>query len=143
VAESGVSEGLERFAFGWSRFSSVSPAGSPFRLINPDLGFLGASPFVAKTTCFGRCISLDFLGFSRPDRDLSMGYAKKPEKNFSSRFCRRERSVETAAHDLGMAKGRIAHGASLTRFLIVCKRLSPGPFGLGASLQSELALIRD
>jgi hypothetical protein len=94
VAESGVSEGLERFAFGWSRFGSVSPAGSPFRLINPDLGFLGASPFVAKTPGFGRCISLDFLGFSRPDRDLSMGYAKKPEKNFSSRFCRRERSVD-------------------------------------------------
>jgi hypothetical protein len=49
----------------------------------------------------------------------------------------------TAAHDLGMAKGRIAHGASLTKFLIFCKRLSPGPFGLGASLQSKLALIRD
>jgi hypothetical protein len=66
---------------------------------------------------------LDFLGFSRPDLDLSIGYAEKPEKNFSSRFCRRERSVETAAHDLGMAKGRIAHGASLTKILIFCKRL--------------------
>src|ERR1700733_10615886 len=68
---------------------------------------------------------------------LINGLRQKPEKNFSSRFCRRERSVETAAHDLGMAKGRIAHAASLTKFLIFCKRLSPGPFRLDASLQSN------
>ena len=98
------------------------------------MGFLGARRFAAETPGFGL---LDFLGFSRPDRDLSIGYAKKPKKNFSSRFCRRERSVETAAHDLGMAKGRIAHAASLTKFLIFCKRLSPGPFRLDASLQSN------
>jgi hypothetical protein len=84
-----------------------------------------------KPQVLGYWISLDFLGFSRPDRDLSMGYAKKPEKNFSSRFCRRERSVETAAHDLGMAKGRIAHAASLTKFLIFCTRLPPAPFPFG------------
>jgi hypothetical protein len=29
---------------------------------------------------------LDFLGFSRPKRDLSMGYAGFSLKNFSSRF---------------------------------------------------------
>ena len=40
----------------------------------PDLGFLGSSPFAAKTPDYEGWKSLDFLGFSRPNRDLSMGY---------------------------------------------------------------------
>jgi hypothetical protein len=31
-------------------------------------------------------IRLDFLGFSRAKRDLSMGYERKTEENFSCRF---------------------------------------------------------
>jgi hypothetical protein len=81
--------------------------------------------FAAKTRDFGGLISLDFLGFSRLNRDFSMGYADKSEKVFSSRFCRRERAVETASPRFGMAKGRIVHGASLTLFLIFCKILPP------------------
>jgi hypothetical protein len=38
------------------------------------LGFLGAWPFRHETQAFGYWISLDFLGFSRPNRDFSMGY---------------------------------------------------------------------
>ena len=41
-----------------------------------------------------------------------------------------------------MRKGRIAHGASLTRFLIFCKRLPPGPSLRTASIQKQIALGR-
>ena len=83
----------------------------------------------AKTPAYDRWIRLDFLGFSRPNLDLSMGYADKTEKDFSTRFCRRERAVETGNPRFGMRKERIAHGASLTRLLIVCKILPPGAVG--------------
>jgi hypothetical protein len=66
----------------------------------PGLGFLGTSRFAAKTLGFGGCKSLDFLGFSRPNRDLSMGYRRFSAKDFSSRFWRRESAVETSdPHD--------------------------------------------
>jgi hypothetical protein len=45
--------------------------------IHPGLGFLGASPFRYESPDFGGWISLDFLGFSRANRDFSMGYADK------------------------------------------------------------------
>jgi hypothetical protein len=50
-----------------------------------------------------------------------MGYAGKSEKVFSSRFCRRETAIETVSPRFGIRKERIAHGASLTLFLIFCK----------------------
>jgi hypothetical protein len=39
----------------------------------PDFGFLGTSPFAAKTLGFAGWKSLDFLGFFRQKRDLSIG----------------------------------------------------------------------
>jgi hypothetical protein len=42
-----------------------------------DFGFLGTSPFRCETPDYEGWISLDFLGFSRPNRDFSMGYADK------------------------------------------------------------------
>jgi hypothetical protein len=91
---------------------SFSTAGAtPF--VDPVWVFLAGSHFGAKTLGFGGWISLDFLGFSRPNLDLSMGYADKSEKNFSRPFCRRERVVETVSPRFRMAKGRIVHGASL------------------------------
>src|SRR3984957_14162478 len=80
----------------------------------PGLGFLGTSRFAAKTLGFGGWKSLDFLGFSRPNRDLSMGYTRFSEDFFSSRFCRRERAVETAAPRFGTRKGWIVHGGKLS-----------------------------
>jgi hypothetical protein len=47
---------------------------------------LGYRRFTVKTPDFGYWISLDFLGFSRPDRDLSMGYEDTSEKVFSAAF---------------------------------------------------------
>jgi hypothetical protein len=50
------------------------------------LGFLGVGRFAAKACAYKRWISLDFLGFSRPNRDLSMGYAGESRKIFSTPF---------------------------------------------------------
>jgi hypothetical protein len=38
------------------------------------LGFLGAWPFCGEGPVQGGWIVLDFLGFSRPNRDFSIGY---------------------------------------------------------------------
>ena len=48
--------------------------------------FLARGRFAAKTPAHEGWISLDFLGFSRPNRDLSMGYAESTAEIFSSRF---------------------------------------------------------
>jgi hypothetical protein len=55
------------------------------------LGFLGPWPFRRENPIHGCWNFLDFLGFSRPNPDLSMGYAGKASKGFSRRFLPRER----------------------------------------------------
>jgi hypothetical protein len=47
------------------------------------LGFLGGWPFRRKNPDLEHWISLDFLGFSRPNRDFSMGYAGFSRESFS------------------------------------------------------------
>ena len=68
---------LERVAFGLSPFGSFSAAGSTFSLVDPIWVFLARRRFAAKTPDYKGWISLDFLGFSRPNLDFSMGYADK------------------------------------------------------------------
>jgi hypothetical protein len=72
-----------------------------------------------------------------------MGYAAFSYKSFSSRLCCREGAGGTASPRFGMAKERIAHGASLVQFLIFCKKLPARaiPF-LAASIKKQLALGR-
>jgi hypothetical protein len=48
------------------------------------LGFLGACCFAAKPPEHAYWILLDFLGFSRPNRDFSMSYEGFSGTNFSS-----------------------------------------------------------
>jgi hypothetical protein len=48
--------------------------------------FLAPACFSTKTPTYERWISLDFLGFSRPKQDLSMGYTRFSLENFSRRF---------------------------------------------------------
>jgi hypothetical protein len=55
------------------RFGSFSAAGAKSGPV-ARLGFLGASPIGRESTRFGDWKSLDFLGFSRPKLDFSMGY---------------------------------------------------------------------
>jgi hypothetical protein len=61
------------------------------------LGFLGAGPFRCENPENEGLISLDFLGFSRPNRTFSMGYTGKPTKVFSRRFSVMLRGAGTAA----------------------------------------------
>jgi hypothetical protein len=107
----------------------------------PDLGFLGPSRFCREDPDFGYWISLDFLGFSRPNRDLSMGYEDTSEKVFSCRSCRRERAVKTFSPRFGVRKGRIVHGASLTLFLISCKIL-PALIALAVAARRASSVFR-
>jgi hypothetical protein len=79
-----------------------------------DLGFLGSSGFAAKTPDFEGCISLYFLGFSRPNRDLSMGYTDLSGNFFSLAFCRRERAAGTALTIWRAEGSQAVHAASLT-----------------------------
>jgi hypothetical protein len=88
------------------------------------LGFLGSWPFRCETARHELWISLDFLGFSRPNRDFSMGYAAFTRKDISRAFSLALRGAGTGAEVEAMRKRRVVHGASLTWFLIFCKRLS-------------------
>jgi hypothetical protein len=50
------------------------------------LGFLGPSLFRSENPDSGGWIVLDFLGFSRPNLDLSMGYTEKSSKEIFATF---------------------------------------------------------
>jgi hypothetical protein len=63
--------------------------------VEPFWFFLASRHFAAKTPPFDRWFSLDFLGFSRPNRDLSTRYTGFSLKNFSSRFIPGVRIAET------------------------------------------------
>jgi hypothetical protein len=87
------------------------------------LGFLGSPRFAAKTLEYGYWIYLDFLGFSRADRDSSMGYADKSEKLLSFRFWRRARAIGRTDPNMACGRNGVLIGSSLTRLLIFCKKL--------------------
>jgi hypothetical protein len=74
---------LDRCAFGWSRFGSFSTVdAAPF--VGPVWLFLERLVSLPKTLGFGGWKSLDFLGFSRPDLDLSIGYRRFSAEDFST-----------------------------------------------------------
>jgi hypothetical protein len=106
--------------------------------VEPFWFFLASRHFAAKTPPFDRWFSLDFLGFSRPNRDLSMGYARFSLKNFSRLFLPKVRIAETRTPDLGRRRHRTVHKASLAQFLIFCKILSSKP-PLGRLTQKQLS----
>jgi hypothetical protein len=81
-----------------------------------DFGFLGTSPFRCEIPDYEGWFCLDFLGFSRPNRDFSMAYTDKREKDFSSRFRRRERAVESASHDLAYERDGLHMGQAYLNF---------------------------
>jgi hypothetical protein len=94
----------------------------PWRSIR--LGFLGGSLFAAKTSIQGCWISLDFLGFSRQNRDLSMGYTRFSLNKFFLSLFPVSRIAETGARGRGMRKRRIAHQANLNQVLLFRKKMS-------------------
>jgi hypothetical protein len=93
----------------------------------PRLGFLGTSRSAAEPPTIRVGIPLDFLGFSRPNLDLSVDYTRLSVDDSSSRFCCRKRTVEAAAPRFDMRRGRIVHGASSLHCLIFRNRMPPGP----------------
>ena len=79
-----------------------------------SLDFLGlCAGFAAEIPDYEPWICLDFLGFSRAKRDLSMGYERKTEKNFSCRFLPLAVEAPERTQRFWHAEGRIAHAASL------------------------------
>jgi hypothetical protein len=77
------------------------------------LVFLGAPPFPHEIPDYGYWKSLDFLGFSRPNRDLSMGYEGFSGNDISRRFLPDTAVATTGAHRLKLQEGRGVHGASI------------------------------
>src|SRR5580704_13280842 len=75
--------------------------------------FLPLGRFAAKNPAYESWISLDFLGFSRPNRDFSMGYTAFSGKNFSPSFSASAEAPEREPHGLGMRKRRSVDGSSL------------------------------
>jgi hypothetical protein len=74
--------------------------------------------FAAKTLGNSYWISLDFLGFLRPNRDLSMGYTDFSAKYFSRALLRDVRGVGLAERGRAMGENTIAHGYSVTQLLL-------------------------
>jgi hypothetical protein len=95
------------------------------------LGFLETGLFPRESKEFSYWILLDFLGFSRPNLDLSMGYEDFRGENFSRALSPRHKTHWDGRRRSSHAAGRIVHGAILTRFLIFFKRLPFEPFPFG------------
>jgi hypothetical protein len=89
--------------------------------------FLARSRFAAETAVHNYWILLDFLGFSRPNLDFSMGYTGFSLKKFSRPLPWTFEPPERTAAD-EVCKGRLVHAASLTLFLILRNWLSRQPF---------------
>jgi hypothetical protein len=110
----------------------TAPAGSstpPYsaRLIKRPirLDFLGPGRFAREIQIYGYWKSLDFLGFSRPNRDLSMGCAGfSREEFFSPLLPRRAAGTRDAATE-AVRMHRIIHEASLAQFRLFVNRSSP------------------
>jgi hypothetical protein len=81
------------------------------------LGFLGGWPFRCETSVFSCWISLDFLGFSRPNLDHQGVTRIFRKKEILAPFSPAE-ALEGSPGPLGIHTRRIAHAASLTRFPI-------------------------
>ena len=88
------------------------------------LDFLGPSLFRSEDPAYEGWISLDFLGFSRHNLDLSIGYADKIGKYFLVRFWWRSKRSGRGPSVVGMRTSRICHAASLAEILIFLNRLS-------------------
>jgi hypothetical protein len=81
------------------------------------LGFLGRWPFRRESPSQERWIFLDFLGFSRSNLDLSMGYAGFSSEEISRTLLPADRAgTADAAVEVIWIRG-IIHDANLAQFL--------------------------
>ena len=107
-----TSERLAGSRRGWRRAAGAI-SGRDRGSADPLLDFLGWSTFPEKAWLTGYWISLDFLGFSRPNLDFSMGYVGFSGIKISRALPRRE-TPGTGAHALADAEGGIGHGDELS-----------------------------
>jgi hypothetical protein len=95
------------------------------------LGFLGSWRFGFEEPAHKLWIVLDFLGFSRPIRDFSMGCAARSRVNTIARLIMTLAAPDRRRTVLAGDPGWIVHMASLTQVLIFRKELSSTPFPFG------------
>jgi hypothetical protein len=107
----------------WMEWVWLLLAGGRDAVRRPDLGFLGTPAFCYENPRFWGLEKLGFPWILSTESRLIKGLHEIFSRVFSSRFCRRESAVETAAPRFGRRKGRIVHGASLALFLIFCNSL--------------------
>jgi hypothetical protein len=86
--------------------------------------FLGGGCSVENAPAYEGLIVLDFLGFFRPDRDLSMGYTRFSRVEFFSTLSLALAAPGTGAGGRGHAEGRFAHQASLNQVLLFRNKMS-------------------
>jgi hypothetical protein len=106
--------------------------------VSARLDFLGRGPFRRQDPDYVPWICLDFLGFSRQYRVLSMGYAGKTTKIFLLAFSLASAAPLGGACHFSKGKRRITHEPSLPRFLIFCNRLSPAPVSSPAASTQKI-----
>jgi hypothetical protein len=100
----------------WDGAGSGAFKGGDRTLIRSIWVFLAPGRFAAKTPAHACWISLDFLGFSRPNRDFSMSYAVFLPEEFFLALCpwRRETpewaGVVLACGSAGLFMGRAYSG---------------------------------
>jgi hypothetical protein len=95
------------------------------------LGFLEAGRFAAKIPENDYWILLDFLGFSRQNRDFSMGYADLGRKIFLASFSARDEwNVRVEAMRKGgiCSCGKTSLISDFRQSIAVRRKMLPGPF---------------
>jgi hypothetical protein len=107
---------------GSSRFGSVSAAGRDVGPVDP-FGFSWPRPFRCEAPADVCWLVLDFLGFSRANRDFSMGYEARSGEIFFSRFFPSNSQRHDGSLRSWHAEGQDCSWGKLTSFLIFCERL--------------------
>jgi hypothetical protein len=96
----------------------------------------------AETLAYEGWEGLDFLGFSRPNRAFSMGYAGFSLNEISRALLPPSRTVGTGAHDFGLAeRAGFVMGANVIQFLLFCNKLLSEPFPSGRLHPKQLAPV--
>jgi hypothetical protein len=111
---------------------------NPMLVRSMRLGFLGPSYFAAKPPDYAYWILLDFLGFSRPNRDFSMGYAGFSTDVFSQALSSRRKRRSGLRRSRSLGRAELFMGASLLQFLIICNKMSSNPSSTPTSRSSSL-----
>jgi hypothetical protein len=89
--------------------------------------FLAGRRFAAKTPSQEGWISLDFLGFSRPNRDFSMGYEDLSLNEFSRALCgggQRRNGRQRPWHAEDRSWGELSTVSDFLQAIVVRQKLS-------------------